>query len=44
LRISFGGLTPEQIKFGIQILGQAAAAELAARANPANLEAAAALV
>jgi 2-aminoadipate transaminase len=44
LRVSFGGLTPDEIKRGIQILGQCAAAELAARAYPVNLEAAAALV
>jgi len=44
LRISFGGLSPAQIKRGIQILGEAAAAELSASNNPADFEMAAALV
>lgn len=43
LRISFGGLAPEQIAEGIRILGEAAA-ELLAGAAPLNLEARAALV
>lgn len=43
LRISFGGLSPEQITAGIRILGEAAT-ELIADAGPANLEARAALV
>jgi 2-aminoadipate transaminase len=44
LRISFGGLPPEQITRGIGILGEAAANELAASATQARLEAVAALV
>ncbi len=44
LRISFGGLSPEQITRGMQILGQAAAAELAVDATAARWEPAAALV
>ena len=44
LRISFGGLRPEQIRRGMQILGEVATTELAARSQPVNLEAAAALV
>jgi DNA-binding transcriptional MocR family regulator len=44
LRISFGGLAPEQITRGIQILGEAARRELAASALSANFEPAAALV
>jgi DNA-binding transcriptional MocR family regulator len=44
LRISFGGVSPEQIARGIQILGRAAAEELAASANSARWEPAAALV
>ncbi len=44
LRISFGGLTPGQIKSGIKILGESAGMELAASAHPVNLEATAALV
>ncbi|MFL6350736.1 MAG: PLP-dependent aminotransferase family protein [Bryobacteraceae bacterium] len=44
LRISFGGLPPEQITRGIQILGEAARRELTARAVSANFEPAAALV
>ncbi|MBV9303298.1 MAG: PLP-dependent aminotransferase family protein [Acidobacteriaceae bacterium] len=44
LRISFGGLTPQQITRGIQIIGEAAARELKARAEEASFEPAAALV
>jgi 2-aminoadipate transaminase len=44
LRISFGGLAPEQITRGIQILGEAARRELAISAVSANFEPAAALV
>lgn len=44
LRISFGGLPPEQITRGIQILGEVAAAELAASTADANFQPAAALV
>jgi 2-aminoadipate transaminase len=44
LRISFGGLSPEQIARGIQILGEAAESELAADAAGNDLEPAAALV
>lgn len=44
LRISFGGLSPEEITRGMQILGQAAAAELAVDASAARWEPAAALV
>ncbi|MGA8028658.1 MAG: PLP-dependent aminotransferase family protein [Bryobacteraceae bacterium] len=44
LRISFGGLSPEQITRGIQILGEEAKAELAAGVARVNLEPAAALV
>jgi 2-aminoadipate transaminase len=44
LRISFGGLAPEQITRGIQILGETARRELAASAASANFEPAAALV
>lgn len=43
LRISFGGLTPEQITKGMRILGEAAA-KLITGAGPVNLEARAALV
>jgi 2-aminoadipate transaminase len=44
LRISFGGLGPEQITRGIRILGEVARRELAASAVPASFEATAALV
>lgn len=44
LRLSFGGLAPEQITRGVQILGEAAGRELAAGAVSANFEPAAALV
>jgi 2-aminoadipate transaminase len=44
LRISFGGLAPEQITRGIQILGESARREFAASAMSANFEPAAALV
>lgn len=44
LRISFGGLAPEQITRGIQIVGEAARREMAASAVSANFEPAAALV
>jgi 2-aminoadipate transaminase len=44
LRISFGGLPPEQITRGIQILGEAARQEMAATAVSANFEPATALV
>lgn len=44
LRISFGGLSPEQIRRGIRILGEAAAAELAASSFSRDMEHAAALV
>ena len=44
LRISFGGLSPEQITRGIQILGEAAESELAAAATGSEIESAAALV
>jgi 2-aminoadipate transaminase len=44
LRISFGGLAPEQITRGIQILGETARRELAFTAVSANFEPAAALV
>jgi 2-aminoadipate transaminase len=44
LRISFGGLAPEQITRGVQILGEAARREMAASAVSANFEPAAALV
>ncbi|MGI8962317.1 MAG: PLP-dependent aminotransferase family protein, partial [Bryobacteraceae bacterium] len=44
LRLSFGGLAPEQITRGIQILGEAAQRELTASAVSANFEPAAALV
>ena len=44
LRISFGGLTPDQITRGIQIIGEAAAEQLAATAARASFEPAAALV
>jgi 2-aminoadipate transaminase len=44
LRISFGGLAPDQITRGIQILGEAARRELAASSVGANFESAAALV
>jgi 2-aminoadipate transaminase len=44
LRISFGGLAPEQITRGIQIVGEAARRELAASAATATLEPALALV
>lgn len=44
LRISFGGLPPEQITRGIQVLGEAAESELAADAAGNDLEPAAALV
>lgn len=44
LRISFGALAPEQIRRGIQIIGEAAASELAAEAAGTDLESTAALV
>jgi 2-aminoadipate transaminase len=44
LRLSFGGLAPEQITRGVQILGEAARRELAVSAVSANFEPAAALV
>ena len=44
LRISFGGLPPEIITRGLQILGGLASAELAAHRNNAHWEPAAALV
>jgi 2-aminoadipate transaminase len=44
LRISFGGLSPEQITRGVEILGDAAASELAAGAAQASFEAVTALV
>ncbi len=44
LRISFGGLSSEQIARGIQILGQTAASELAAHTANLSLEPMAALV
>lgn len=44
LRISFGGLSSEQIARGIQILGQTAASELAAHTANLSLEPVAALV
>jgi DNA-binding transcriptional MocR family regulator len=44
LRISFGGLAPEQITRGIRIVGEAAESELAADAAGNDLESAAALV
>jgi DNA-binding transcriptional MocR family regulator len=43
-RLSFGGLLPEEIVRGIQILGEAARAELASFAHEAPLEPVAALV
>lgn len=43
-RISFGGLTPDEIVRGLEILGEAARAELASFANAAPLEPVAALV
>jgi DNA-binding transcriptional MocR family regulator len=44
LRISFGGLSSEQIARGIQVLGQTAASELAAHTANLSLEPVAALV
>ncbi len=44
LRISFGGLTPEEITRGIQIIGEAAREELAASAKNVSFEPVAALV
>jgi 2-aminoadipate transaminase len=44
LRISFGGLTPEQIVRGIQILGETVGRELAAARSFAAYESEAALV
>ena len=44
LRISFGGLTPDQITRGIRILGETAAEQLAATDARASFEPAAALV
>jgi DNA-binding transcriptional MocR family regulator len=44
LRISFGGLSPERITRGIQILGEAAAEALAASTPDVSFEPAAALV
>jgi 2-aminoadipate transaminase len=44
LRISFGGLPPEGIRRGIQILGSIASAELTASRNTISFEPAAALV
>jgi 2-aminoadipate transaminase len=44
LRISFGGLSPDQIRRGIKMLGEAATAELAAGSLSRDMEHAAALV
>lgn len=44
LRISFGGLKPDEITRGIRMIGEAAAEQLAARAREASFEPAAALV
>jgi DNA-binding transcriptional MocR family regulator len=44
LRISFGGLRPNEITRGIQIIGEAAAEELAASAGTMSLEPVTALV
>ncbi len=44
LRLSFGGLTPDEILRGLEILGESARAELASFANVAPLEPVAALV
>ncbi len=44
LRISFGGLSPQEITRGIQIIGETAAEELAASAAQTNFEPMAALV
>ena len=44
LRISFGGLTPDQITRGIRVMGEIAAEQLAANAARASFEPAAALV
>jgi 2-aminoadipate transaminase len=44
LRVSFGGLAPEEIKRGIEIIGEAAHEELAASVSNANFEQMAALV
>ncbi len=44
LRISFGGLSPEKITRGVQILGEIASAELEANQNGMPFEGAAALV
>ncbi len=44
LRISFGGLNPEQIARGMQILGEVARQELSTKSSNADLEPAAALV
>ena len=44
LRISFGGLTPQQITRGIQIIGETAARELAAITVSMSFEPATAVV
>jgi 2-aminoadipate transaminase len=44
LRLSFGGLSPAEIVRGLEILGEAAHAELASVVNAAPLEPVAALV
>jgi len=44
LRISFGGLSPEQIRHGIQIIGEAVRQMLAVSSKLGNFESAAALV
>ena len=44
LRISFGGLTPDEISRGIQIIGETASQDLAAISSRASFEPAAALV
>jgi 2-aminoadipate transaminase len=44
LRISFGGLTPDEITRGIRIIGEAAKEQLTAMAARVNLEPAAAMV
>lgn len=44
LRISFGGLTPDEITRGIRIIGETAKEQLTATATPINLEPAVAMV
>jgi 2-aminoadipate transaminase len=44
LRISFGGLSPEKIRYGLRVIGEAAKRQMAANLNSWDSEPAMALV